>query len=172
MSGTYRLSIGEVSARSGLAPSALRFYEEQGLISSERTPGGQRQYRSDVLRRVGFIRVAQGVGLTLDEVATALATLPAGRTPTRQDWKRLSVRWRPLLDDRIATLTRLRDQLEDCIGCGCLSLQSCRLYNQDDRARRLGPGPRYLLGDAPDDAGPAAVVAPGPEAPSVGGSVG
>jgi MerR family redox-sensitive transcriptional activator SoxR len=142
MSGSSRLSIGEISARSGLAPSALRFYEDQGLISSERTTGGHRQYRPEVLRRVGFIRVAQGVGLSLDEVTAALASLPAGRTPTRRDWEQLSVRWRPRLDERIATLTRLRDQLDACIGCGCLSLQSCRLSNQDDSARRFGPGRR------------------------------
>jgi MerR family redox-sensitive transcriptional activator SoxR len=149
--GPYRLSIGELSARSGLAPSALRFYEERGLITSERTGGGHRQYRPDVLRRVGFIRVAQGVGLSLEEVAAALASLPAGRTPTPRDWERLSTRWRPRLDARIATLTRLRDQLDSCIGCGCLSLQSCRLSNPGDGARRLGPGARYLLGDTPDD---------------------
>jgi MerR family redox-sensitive transcriptional activator SoxR len=160
MSGSSRLSIGEVSARSGLNPSALRFYEDEGLISSERTTGGRRQYRPEVLRRVGFIRVAQGVGLSLDEVTAALASLPAGRTPTRRDWEQLSVRWRPRLDERIATLTRLRDQLDACIGCGCLSLQSCRLSNQDDSARRFGPGPRYLLGDAPDDARPGDVGAP------------
>jgi MerR family redox-sensitive transcriptional activator SoxR len=160
MSGSSRLSIGEISARSGLAPSALRFYEDQGLISSERTTGGHRQYRPEVLRRVGFIRVAQRVGLSLDEVAAALASLPAGRTPTRRDWEQLSLRWRPRLDERIATLTRLRDQLDACIGCGCLSLQSCRLSNQDDSARRFGPGPRYLLGDAPDDARPADVGTP------------
>ncbi len=147
----YRLSIGELSARSGLASSALRFYEDQGLITSERTPGGHRQYRPDVLRRVGFIRVAQGVGLSLDEVAAALGSLPAGRTPTRKDWERLSSRWRPRLDARIATLTRLRDQLDTCIGCGCLSLQDCRLSNPDDQASRLGTGARYLLGDTPAD---------------------
>ncbi len=152
MKGPNRLSIGELSARSGLAPSALRFYEGRGLITSERTAGGHRQYRPDALRRVGFIRAAQGVGLSLDEVVTALGSLPAGRTPTQKDWERLSTRWRPRLDARIDTLTRLRDQLDTCIGCGCLSLQDCRLSNPSDQAGRLGTGARYLLGNTPADA--------------------
>lgn len=142
-------TIGEVASRSGVAHSALRFYEERGLISAERTGGGQRTYASDVLRRLAFIRVAQRVGLSLDEVAEALGSLPAGRTPTTSDWSRLAARWQPRLDAQIATLTRLRDQLSSCIGCGCLSLRSCRLSNPDDLAGRLGDGPRYLLGDEP-----------------------
>jgi MerR family redox-sensitive transcriptional activator SoxR len=141
------LSIGDVVARSGVAASALRFYEDRGLITSTRTDGGQRRYAHDVLRRVAFIRVAQRVGLTLEEVRLALDGLPAGRTPTRRDWERLSARWRPRLDEQIDTLTRLRDQLSSCIGCGCLSLQSCALQNPGDVAARTGPGPRYLLGD-------------------------
>jgi MerR family redox-sensitive transcriptional activator SoxR len=144
------LSIGEVTDRSGVAASALRFYEDRGLIQAERSNGGQRRYAYDVLRRVAFIRVAQRVGLTLDEIRNALDGLPAGRTPTRRDWQRLSARWRPRLDDQIETLTRLRDQLSSCIGCGCLSLQSCALSNPGDTAARLGPGPRYLLGDLPE----------------------
>jgi MerR family redox-sensitive transcriptional activator SoxR len=142
------LTIGEVAQRTGLATSAIRFYEEKGLIASERTPGGQRRLRRDTLRRIAFIRVAQRVGVSLDEIAEALATLPAGRTPTRSDWARLSQQWRARLDERIALLGALRDGLTSCIGCGCLSLATCRLYNPDDRAAAFGPGPRYLLGDA------------------------
>jgi MerR family redox-sensitive transcriptional activator SoxR len=145
------LSIGEVADRSGVAPSALRFYEERGLIRSERAPSGQRRYAPDVLRRVAFVRVAQRVGLSLEEIAAALGELPEGRTPTRRDWERLSRRWRPRLDAQIETLTRLRNQLSDCIGCGCLSLKSCALHNPSDSAAQFGSGPRYLLGDEPAD---------------------
>jgi MerR family redox-sensitive transcriptional activator SoxR len=141
------LTIGEVAERSGVSPSALRFYEDRGVLRAQRTEGGQRRYGTDVLRRVAFIRVAQRVGLSLEEIRRALDELPAGRTPTRGDWQRLSARWRPRLDDRIDTLTRLRDQLSSCIGCGCLSLQSCALHNPGDIAARSGPGPRYLLGE-------------------------
>jgi MerR family transcriptional regulator, redox-sensitive transcriptional activator SoxR len=141
------LTIGEVAERTGVATSALRFYEREGLMQAERTAGGQRRYHRDVLRRVAFIRVAQRVGLTLDEIRDALASLPEGRTPTRADWERLSRQWRPRLDAQIALLQRLRDELTSCIGCGCLSLRSCTLYNQGDEAAALGPGPRYLLGD-------------------------
>jgi MerR family redox-sensitive transcriptional activator SoxR len=143
------LTIGEVSQRSGLAPSALRFYEDAGLITSGRTAGNQRRYDRSVLRRVAFIRAAQQVGLSLDDVRAALATLPAGRTPTKADWSRLSRNWRGLLEARIAALEALRDRLDGCIGCGCLSLQTCRLSNPDDVAASLGDGPRYLFGDAP-----------------------
>jgi MerR family redox-sensitive transcriptional activator SoxR len=145
------LTIGEVSARTGVAASALRFYEEEGLVASERSGGGQRRYHRDVLRRVAFIRVAQTVGLDLNAIRRALDSLPRSRTPTTRDWERLAAGWRPLLDERIATLERLRDDLTSCIGCGCLSLKACALYNADDRAARLGPGPRYLLGDRPSD---------------------
>ena len=139
------LTIGELSRRSGTAPSALRFYEDQGLLSSERTAGGQRRYDRGMLRRLAFIRAAQTVGLGLSQIREALETLPQGRTPTRADWARLSRSWRPVLDARIVALTRLRDDLDECIGCGCLSLQRCRLYNPNDAAAPLGDGSRYLL---------------------------
>ena len=141
------ITIGELARRSGVAASALRFYEDKGLISSVRETGARRRYRRDVLRRVAFIRVAQTVGLSLDEVAHALATLPEARTPGKQDWEKLSRSWQPLLQQRIDALTALRDQLTSCIGCGCLSLQKCRLYNPGDLAAALGDGPRYLLGN-------------------------
>ena len=142
-----RLTIGELAGRSGAAPSALRFYESKGLLSSERTSGGHRVYDRSTLRRVAFIRAAQRVGLSLDDIAAALDTLPSKRTPTADDWARLSARWRAKLDQRIAELHRLRDELDNCIGCGCLSLTKCSLYNPDDRAAALGAGPRYLWGD-------------------------
>jgi MerR family transcriptional regulator, redox-sensitive transcriptional activator SoxR len=145
------LSIGELAARAGVATSALRFYEDAGLMRSARTAGRQRQYPREVLRRVAFIRAAQTVGLTLDEIRTALATLPDQRTPTKADWERLSRSWRPLIDQRIAALTLLRNQLTSCIGCGCLSLKTCALYNPNDAAKTRGTGPRYLLGDRPRD---------------------
>ncbi len=139
------LTIGEVADRAGVAASALRFYERQGLIHCERTDGGQRRYPRDVLRRIAFVRAAQRVGLTLDEIRRALATLPDGRTPTAADWARLSRSWRPLLDRRIAELERVRDRLDACIGCGCLSLKVCQLANPGDIAAAGGPGPRWLL---------------------------
>jgi MerR family transcriptional regulator, redox-sensitive transcriptional activator SoxR len=148
---TDDVSIGELAARTDVAPSALRFYEAQGLIRSVRTGGGQRRFPREVMRRVAFIRIAQRVGLTLDEIRAALASLPRSRTPTPADWARLSKAWRPRLDEQIAVLTRLRDQLSSCIGCGCLSLKACALYNGEDRAAALGAGPRYLLGDRPSD---------------------
>jgi len=141
------ITIGELAKRSGVATSAIRFYEEQGLISSTRTGGGQRQYRRETLRRVGFIRAAQTVGLNLSEIRSALEALPRQRTPTKQDWERLSRVWQPLLQERIDGLIALRDQLASCVGCGCLSLKSCSLYNPEDIARRRGSGARYLLGD-------------------------
>lgn len=145
------LSIGDVAARTGLAASALRYYEAEALISGTRTAGGQRRFHRDMLRRVAFIRVAQRVGLTLDEIRDALATLPASRSPNKADWARLSKAWKPRLDDQIAVLERLRDDLTSCIGCGCLSFRVCALYNPDDEASTLGTGPRYLLGDSPAD---------------------
>ena len=145
------LPIGVVAERTGIAASALRYYEREGLIWSVRTDGGQRRYERDILRRLAFIRVAQTVGLGLEEIRTALATLPSERTPTKADWDRIARAWRPRLDDQIASLERLRDQLSDCIGCGCLSLRACALYNPEDGAARLGSGPRYLLGDRPTD---------------------
>jgi MerR family redox-sensitive transcriptional activator SoxR len=144
------LPIGEVSERSGLAVSAIRFYEDRDLVTSTRTPGGQRRFRRDVLRRLAFIQAAQRVGLSLEEIGAALATLPGDSGPTGPEWKELSESWRPLLDERIALLTALRDQLDQCIGCGCLSLDRCRLANPGDRAARLGAGARYLLGDRPN----------------------
>lgn len=143
-----RITIGELAMRSGVATSALRFYEERGLIEAERTAGNKRVYPRPTLRRVAFIRAAQAVGLTLDDIARALATLPADRTPVKRDWERLSTAWRDRLDERIAELERLRDGLTGCIGCGCLSLRTCRLLNQEDRIASRGPGARYLLGDA------------------------
>ena len=148
------LSIGEVADRTGVSVSALRFYEAQGMVRPERSAGGQRRYSRDVLRLVAFIRVAQRVGLTLDEIRAALATLPEQRTPTAADWARLSRAWKAQLDERIRLLESLRDDLSSCIGCGCLSLQACRLYNPEDRARALGQGPRYLLGDSSLDVVP------------------
>src|SRR5487761_1470652 len=141
------LSIGEVAERTGVAPSALRFYESEGLVHPVRTSVGQRRYPRSALRRIAFVRVAQRVGLRLEEIRGALATLPQSRTPTKNDWARLSASWRPRVDEQIAVLQRLRDELTSCIGCGCLSLRSCGLYNPDDRAAALGPGPRFLLAD-------------------------
>jgi MerR family redox-sensitive transcriptional activator SoxR len=145
------LTIGEVARRTGLATSALRFYERQGLITAARTSSGQRRYRRDVLRRVAFVRVAQRVGLSLEEIGEALASLPSDRAPNREEWERLSRRWRDRLDERIELLHGLRDGLTSCIGCGCLSLQRCWLYNPDDRAAALGTGPRYLLGNSSEE---------------------
>ena len=142
------LSIGTVAARAGVNVSALRFYEERGLLTSTRSEGGHRQYHRHVLRRLAFIQAAQRVGLSLDEIGRALATVP-GDGPSAAAWKRLSATWRPVLDERIRLLEGLRDQLDSCIGCGCLSMQRCRLRNPGDRAATLGPGPRYLLGDEP-----------------------
>ena len=139
------LSIGEVAERAGIAPSALRFYEKERLIHSDRSDGGQRRYHRDVLRLVAFIRAAQRVGLTLDEIRGALDTLPEGHTPTAADWTRLSKGWRPLLDKRIEEMQRLRDRLDSCIGCGCLSLKTCALSNPHDIAGDDGPGARWLL---------------------------
>jgi MerR family transcriptional regulator, redox-sensitive transcriptional activator SoxR len=143
------LAIGTVAERAGLAVSAVRFYEERGLVTSTRNAGGQRRFRRDVLRRLGFIQAAQRVGLTLDEIGEALDTLPADVGPSGREWAELSASWRPLLDERIRLLQSLRDQLDQCIGCGCLSLDKCRLRNPYDRASELGAGPRYLLGDKP-----------------------
>jgi MerR family redox-sensitive transcriptional activator SoxR len=145
MAETPTLTIAELAARSGVSTSALRFYEAQGLLMAARTGGNQRRYPRSALRRVAVIRAARAMGVPLADVAAALAALPAGRTPTAADWARLSRRWRETLDARITVLTRLRDDLDGCIGCGCLSLQRCRLFNPDDRAAAEGDGPRYLL---------------------------
>ncbi|MGH9013960.1 MAG: redox-sensitive transcriptional activator SoxR [Acidimicrobiia bacterium] len=141
------LTIGALSERTGVAHSALRFYEAEGLIHATRSAGGQRRYPRDILRRVSFIRIAQQVGLSLDEIRTALSSLPENRTPSKKDWQRLSTSWRPRLDAQIAMLERLRDRLSGCIGCGCLSLRLCQLVNPDDEAAERGPGPRYILDD-------------------------
>ena len=143
------LTIGEVSGRSGVASSALRFYEERGLIASERAGSGHRRYPRPVLRRVAFIVFAQRVGLSLEEIGAELAKLPEERVPARRDWSRLSREWTARIDERIAELERLKAGLTECIGCGCLSLDRCQLANPEDRAGRRGPGPRYWVGDRP-----------------------
>jgi MerR family redox-sensitive transcriptional activator SoxR len=140
------LTIGDLAVRSGVAPSALRYYERIGLIHASRTGGNQRRYERAELRRVAFIRIAQQVGVSLDEIREALASLPENRTPTKADWSRLSAHWRRRLQEKITLMERLRDQLTGCIGCGCLSLQRCKLVNPDDRLAKTGEGPRILLG--------------------------
>ncbi len=140
------ITIGEAARRSGVAASALRFYEERGLIASERRGVGHRRYPRSVLRRIAFIVFAQRIGLSLDEIGVELARLPADRAPTRSDWSRLSNGWAERIDQRIAELERLKAGLTECIGCGCLSLDRCRLANPEDRAARNGPGPRYWIG--------------------------
>ncbi|TDE12687.1 redox-sensitive transcriptional activator SoxR [Jiangella asiatica] len=141
------LTVGELSRRSGVAVSALHFYERQGLITSRRTSGNQRRYRRATLRRVALIRIAQRVGIPLAEIAAALASLPDGRTPNQEDWEQLSLKWRTDLDERIKRLQQLRDDFTDCIGCGCLSLSCCSLANSHDELGEHGPGPRRLLED-------------------------
>ncbi len=143
------LTIGEVSRRSGVAASALRYYEDRELIGSERAGSGHRRYPRSVLRRIAFIVFAQRIGLSLEEIAGELAKLPPDRAPTKRDWSRLSSKWTTRIDERIVELERLRRGLTECIGCGCLSLDRCRLANPGDRAARLGPGPRYWVGDRP-----------------------
>ncbi|MGI9410120.1 MAG: redox-sensitive transcriptional activator SoxR [Hyphomicrobiaceae bacterium] len=143
------ISIGLIAARTGISVSAIRFYEAEDLISSTRSPGGQRRFKRSDIRRVSFILIAQQLGFSLDEIRTKLQDLPRGRTPTQSDWSRISRAFRHELDARIETLTQLRDKLDGCIGCGCLSLRKCALYNPQDGAQRLGVGPRYLLGDRP-----------------------
>ncbi len=138
-------TVGELAARSGVAPSALRFYEREGLITSRRTPGNQRRYSRDTLRRVAFIRTSQRLGIPLATIREVLGLLPEDRTPTREDWARISECWRTDLDERVRTLQRLRDNLTDCIGCGCLSLAKCALTNPWDELGEHGPGPRALL---------------------------
>ena len=143
------MTIGDVAARSGVATSALRFYEDRGLISSGRAGSGHRRYPRSVLRRIAFVVFAQRIGLTLDEIGAELTKLPPDRAPTRRDWSRLSRGWSARIDARIAELERLKTGLTECIGCGCLSLDRCRLANPDDRAAARGPGPRYWIGDRP-----------------------
>ena len=139
------MTIGQLAARSGVAPSALRYYERLGLIRAGRTGGNQRRYERAGLRRVSFIRIAQQVGVSLEEIRTALDSLPESRTPSAKDWARLSALWRDRLDEKIRLMTKLRDDLSGCIGCGCLSLQRCKLYNPDDALAAEGPGARLML---------------------------
>ena len=145
------LPIGELARRTGLSVSAIRFYEARGLVSAIRTGGNQRRFLRSDIRRLSFALVAQRLGLTLAQVEAELASLPNGRSPTQQDWQAISTRLRATLDARIAMLERTRDRLDGCIGCGCLSLDRCALYNPNDRAARAGPGPRFLLGDRASD---------------------
>jgi MerR family redox-sensitive transcriptional activator SoxR len=142
------LSIGEVAARSGVAPSALRFYERRGLIASSRTDGNQRRYDRTILRRIAFIQAGRAAGIPLARIGEALEGLPTRRSPSKRDWERLSSRWRTDIDARIATLEALRDRLTTCIGCGCLSIDKCELLNPDDEAAEQGAGAHYLLQDA------------------------
>jgi MerR family redox-sensitive transcriptional activator SoxR len=148
--GDELLAIGELAARTGLSVSAIRFYEARGLIQALRTSGGQRRFLRSDIRRLSFALIAQQIGFTLPQIAAELAKLPAGRTPTHADWRRISNGFSKLLDQRIESLVRMRETLDGCIGCGCLSLRRCALYNPDDRAGRRGVGPRYALGDRPD----------------------
>jgi MerR family redox-sensitive transcriptional activator SoxR len=145
-----RFTIREVADRSGVAPSALRFYEGRGLISCERDAAGRRTYAPQVLRRIAFITVGQAIGLSLAEIGDALALLPGDRAPAKRDWERVSRRWRDRLDAQISRMQALRQRLDACIGCGCLSLRQCSLSNKRDHAAALGSGPRYLLGDDPE----------------------
>ena len=144
------LTIGDMAARSGVAQSALRYYEQEGLIRSSRTGGNQRRYERHELRRVAFIRIAQQVGVSLEEIREALAALPENRTPTKADWARLSAKWRRKLEDRITMMERLRDQLTGCIGCGCLSLQRCNLINPKDTLAARGQGPQMIINPPAD----------------------
>lgn len=146
------LTIGALAKRTGLSVSAIRFYETRGLVAPIRNAGGQRRFPRSDIRRLSFVAIAQQLGFTIEEIARLLAALPQGRTPTLKDWTGISRRFRSVLDARIGALTLMRDRLDGCIGCGCLSLRKCRLYNPQDRAQRLGAGPRYLLGDSWRDA--------------------
>jgi MerR family redox-sensitive transcriptional activator SoxR len=150
MAANEGLGIGALAARTGLAVSAIRYYEAQGLIRPWRNAGGQRRFARADLRRLSFVMIAQQFGFTLPQIRAQLDGLPKGRTPTKADWAAISAGFRDDLDVRIATLTKLRDQLDGCIGCGCLSLETCALYNPSDAAAARGQGPRYLMGDAPD----------------------
>lgn len=149
MRSTDALSIGQLAKRTGLAVSAIRYYETQDLIHPARNTGGQRRFLRSDIRRLSFVRIAQQFGFTLPRISALMANLPEGRTPTKRDWEKISRQFRATLDAQILTLAQLRDNLDGCIGCGCLSLKKCRLYNADDNAARLGSGPRYLMGDQP-----------------------
>ena len=145
------LTIGDLARRTGLSVSAIRFYEARGLVGAIRTAGNQRRFLRSDIRRLSFVLVAQRIGLTLAEIEAELASLPQGRAPTQQDWKEISARLRGRLDAQIATIEKTRDLLDGCIGCGCLSMERCALYNPEDRAARAGPGPRFLMGDRASD---------------------
>ena len=149
MRPTDAISIGQLSSRTGIAVSAIRYYETQGLVHPDRNAGGQRQFRRADIRRLSFVRIAQQFGFSIDQIGEQLRMLPEARTPTKADWGRIAVKFRAELDARIETLTKLRDNLDGCIGCGCLSLRKCKLYNPNDEARHKGSGPRYLMGDKP-----------------------
>lgn len=153
MKANDAISIGELARRTGISVSAIRFYEGRGLIQSRRTEGGQRRFLRSDIRRLSFIRIAQQVGLSIEAIETELKTLPDGRTPTQADWTRISAHMRKMLDQQIAMLERTRDKLDGCIGCGCLSLRRCALYNPEDAAGRRGAGPRYVMGDMPPVSG-------------------
>ena len=146
-----QLTVGQLADRCGVASSAVRFYDAEGLITSTRTSGGQRRFARDSIRRISFILAAQRVGRPLQEVRETLDSLPANRTPNQSDWSNVSTAWRSRLDEQIDQLTSLRDQLDECIGCGCLSLDRCAIYNPEDRAESLGKGARYLLGNTHED---------------------
>ena len=143
------ISIGQLADRTGLAVSAIRYYETQGLVSPERNAGGQRRFLRSDIRRLSFVQIAQKFGFSIGQIRETFEALPDGRTPTKADWTKISHSFREELDQQIETLTNLRDKLDGCIGCGCLSLKSCALYNRQDRAGKLGTGPRYLMGDKP-----------------------
>ena len=145
------LTIGQIASRTGLAVSAIRYYESQGLVSPGRNSGGQRRFFRADIRKLSFVLIAQQFGFSIDQIREQLAALPDGRAPNKRDWAKISSRFRKQLDIKIKTLVHLRDKLDQCIGCGCLSLSNCALYNPDDRATKFGTGPRYLLGDAPEN---------------------
>ena len=145
----HTLSIGEVASRTGLAVSAIRFYEDQGLIDAERASSGHRRFRRATIRRISFIQACQRLGYSLDEIRTQLDQLPNGRTPTEADWAKMATSFRTEIDQRIVALQELRERLDGCIGCGCLSMQRCAIWNAEDVAAAFGPGPRWLLGDRP-----------------------
>lgn len=150
MAVTLNITIGQLAERTGLSVSAIRYYETQGLVSSERSSGGQRRFLRSDIRRLSFVLIAQQVGFSIEQIRKQMEALPEGRTPNKKDWTRMSRGFRKELDAKIEALNQMRDQLDGCIGCGCLSLTRCALYNPQDRAYRKGAGPRYLMGDRPE----------------------
>ncbi len=151
MKPTAFLTIGQLAGRTGLAVSAIRFYETQGLVHPIRNSGGQRRFSHSDIRRLSFVRIAQQLGVSIEQIRLRMQALPDERTPTKKDWEKISRSFRKELDRRIEALAALRDNLDGCIGCGCLSLRTCRLYNPDDQAAQWGCGPRYLMGDIPEE---------------------